>query len=120
MSDILDSQEGNQAVAPDLGGNYSNIVKDYKQEPDTAMAKAQAHDAALSALAKSRGWKIFKERAEAKMNHVKSLVDLNVTGKESLAEIGMRFMIASTACNLIAELISETEMAAAVASKEEK
>lgn len=96
----VEKQAAEQATPPST--TTEAIVK---QVREMAPSTLQRREALIADLSGHGGWKVAKERAQEIIQRISNLTEINLTGNESPADLGVRFLIAKVAIEPFKEFI---------------
>ena len=92
-------------VAPDKSAVFG-VVKKMRAQEKTDKMDIEPNDAALYQLSQMPGWEILKDYVERR---IKSLTVLDISEKEDLANIGMRYVMTTLVREELENVISRVE-----------
>jgi len=97
---------GENVIVPDLGKIINTTVSDMKPE-ETIGEKI---DSGWADLGRSAMWEsVLKPYLKDRISSLREMLEINLTGNETVAEVGVRFLICNAVAGELQFLIDRTE-----------
>lgn len=104
------------AITPDLNKSFFGTVKAVRESKPKS--EGLKREDAIHSIKNSLGWeKGLKPYIEARMESLRMMLEVELDGKESMQELGIRFSICSAIGQELQDLISMVESTAAAVER---
>jgi len=106
----------NDAIIPDVAEFTRKIVKEIEDTTPNVST-----DEMWASLSKYNAWRLaVKPYLEDRIERLKTMSDINFSGKEKIEEIGIRYMICGGIAKELQDIINKVEVTKFVLSQQKK